>query len=669
MANSRGAVRVVVGIIVAIVVLFVVAVVALPALVNANQYHDKIQAELQSKIGRPVKLGDISLHIIPLSLRVNDVEIGEDPNFHTGKPFATAKQLDVSAKLMPLLHHDLQVDSLELMNPAIELVRDNRGTWNFASLGNANAATNADANARTAPPTPASPSSAQQKHSASPGGGNFDLSHLRLADGAVAVTDQTQGNAKRQVYDHIDAQVDGFAPDKNFTFKLTAHMPGAASHTINVDGNAGPINSSNMQSTPVDAKVTMNGVEVGEFQKFMASSSSSTTIGGLLSGDVHVKSNGPFQADGNLRLDKATANGNPLGFPIATDFHMTGDATSQQYHVAGSKVQLGDTPFPVEGEINAKPTPALADLRLSAKNASLAELGKIMSGMGVAFPQGSQVAGTLDGVLNAKGALERPMLNGNLIARNVKVSGGSVTQPIDAQSVQIAAQNLNFNSAAANVIPTLNGGLNLNIQGANIGNLDMIKQFASLAQSTFPGHNLTKIIQTTGGFAVRNGIAHTDNLKAVLDGATVAAIGDVNLASQAINARVTAVLTKAMTQQVGGTSLGGMMSSALANSDGELVVPALVTGTLSSPRFSVDMQQMAQMRLKHLLPTTANPAAAAGLLGALSGGANPNAQGGALGGVLGALGGQKQQTAQPAQQQQKPANPLKGILGGLTGKH
>jgi len=64
----------------------------------------------------------------------------------------------------------------------------------------------------------------------------------------------------------------------------------------------------------------------------------------------------------------------------------------------------------------------------------------------------------------------------------------------------------------------------------------------------------------------------------------------------------------------------GFMKTALANSQGELVIPALVTGTFSNPRFSPDVQQLAQTRLKNVVPNMNNPASVAGTLQNLLGG-------------------------------------------------
>jgi hypothetical protein len=86
------------------------------------------------------------------------------------------------------------------------------------------------------------------------------------------------------------------------------------------------------------------------------------------------------------------------------------------------------------------------------------------------------------------------------------------------------------------------------------------------------------------------------------------------------------------------------MNAALANSQGQLVIPANVTGTFQNPKFSPDPKRMAQMRLKGLMPTADNP-----LGGASS--------------ILGGFLGQKAQPAKGQQQQQTPADQLMNLFG------
>jgi hypothetical protein len=111
------------------------------------------------------------------------------------------------------------------------------------------------------------------------------------------------------------------------------------------------------------------------------------------------------------------------------------------------------------------------------------------------------------------------------------------------------------------------------------------------------------------------------------------------------------VLSQGFSQKVGGQNVGGFMKTALANNQGQLVVPALVTGTFSKPLFAPDVQQLAQMKFKNLIPNMDNPGSVAGTLQNLLGGAKPPAQ------------GQQQQQAQPATPQDNPVQQVLGLFG------
>jgi hypothetical protein len=240
----------------------------------------------------------------------------------------------------------------------------------------------------------------------------------------------------------------------------------------------------------------------------------------------------------------------------------------------------------------------------------------------------------------------------------------------------LLASNVNASfssSSATGIARSLNGNMAINLTNGKLMNLDLLHELASvgkfLGNGFGPPKNFTNVAQLTGNFDVKNGLAQTNNLKAVIDGGTLAAAGLVNLADQSLNLHVTAVLNKAISQQVGGTQVGGFMNTALANNQGELVLPVIVTGTFQHPQVAPDVQQIAKMKLDNLLPTSKNPGQlTTGILGAIlgnknQGGANGQQpagqqQKGGIGGILGALGGQQQQ------QQQQPANPAVGANQG-----
>jgi uncharacterized protein involved in outer membrane biogenesis len=248
--------------------------------------------------------------------------------------------------------------------------------------------------------------------------------------------------------------------------------------------------------------------------------------------------------------------------------------------------------------------------------------------------------------------------------------------------------NANFSStSAASIMQSLNGNLALNLVNGRLANVDLLHELASVGQFIGGGFGsaskgFTNLAQLSGNFDVRNGVAQTDNLKAAIDGGTFAAKGLINLVNDSLNLHVTAVLNKSLSQGVGGTQIGGFMNTVLANNQGELVVPVIVTGTFQHVQVTPDVQQLAQMKLQNLLPTSKNPGALTnGLLGAIMGKSQSTNGGapkqGVADDILGALGGAKQQkppqknTPQPADnadQQQQQANPLEDVLNQVLNK-
>jgi AsmA protein len=119
----------------AIVFVIVSAAAIFVATFDVNKYRGTIQSELQKRLGRPVDLGDMHLKLFPPRFGVNDLAIADDPRFSPDAPFVKAKELDVSIKLLPLLHKQIEIDSLTLQRPNVNLIKNQAGQWNFASIG------------------------------------------------------------------------------------------------------------------------------------------------------------------------------------------------------------------------------------------------------------------------------------------------------------------------------------------------------------------------------------------------------------------------------------------------------------------------------------------------------------------------------------------------------
>ena len=733
-----------------IIVLVIVAAVAVLALVDVNKYHGVVQSQLEQRLNRKVTLGEMHLGIFPPRFQVQNLAIADDPKFSTGS-FVQAQQVDVSVKLMPLFHHSVEINSLDLQRPTVELVQNTQGVWNFASLGKPTESTTGGAN----PNPPARPAGTNQPASGAPqgstsgsssSGNEFSLGKLTISDGQVALTDQAK-RSPRAVYDHINLTLTDFAPNKPFSIDAAVHLPGSGAEQIHLQGEGGPIATSNFGITPFRGTLDLKGVGIADLQKFLQTGALANTDGSL-SGKTDINSeNGKIAAKGQMTIQSPRVRGLDVGYPITADYDLSDDVNSDLLRINKTTLKLGETPLFVNGTVNLKPTPAQLDVNLKANDVSIAEAARLAAAAGVAFSPGTTVNGRVNADITARGAADKPALTGTIAGRDVQVTGKDIPQPVQVKAINLAltpneirSNDFNVTSGGTNIaarfalrqytsksplvdaavqapkaalpevlamakawgvtgldkisgagtlsldmhaagplqtigsneiLRALNGNLNTNFMNVRLAGTDISHELASIAKFIRPrgdkDQGFTNILKMTGNVLVRNGVAQTNDLQALLDLGNVGVAGTADLVTQALNLRVTAVLSKAASQQVGGTGIGGYMNTALSNNQGEIVIPAIVTGTFQHPIFQPDVQKIAQMRLKGLLPSADNPnGAVTGMLGNLlgqkTGNQNPqqkqqqqqNPGQNAVQQVLGLFGGKKQQQQQQQQPQQQP---------------
>jgi uncharacterized protein involved in outer membrane biogenesis len=740
-----------------ILLIIIVAVVVFAATFNVNKYRGTIQSELQKQLGRQVTLGDMHLGLFPPSLKVKDVAIADDPRFNTAKPFVEANELDVSIKLLPLLHKAVEINSLNLQRPSVELIKNQQGIWNFASIGHpeqsgtqptspepqqpapakGKQSSKEQAKQKPEPSQPTNPSGSSQPQQPSSSGQQFSLGDLVIKDGQVSLTDM-QKSKTPVVYDHIDVTLKDFAPDRPFTIDAAAHLPGAGNQEVRLQGKGGPLQQNNPATTPFDGTLNLKQVEIAGLSKFLNSPALVGT-NGIVSGETKINSqSGNANVEGQTTIKNAKIQGTDIPYPIVADYKLTDNLVSDLLTIHDATIKLGSTPVNINGTMNSKSTPAQIDMNIKVPNASLAEMAKLAAASGKALSPGTDVTGNVNANINAKGAADKPALNGTITANNVQMTGKDVPQPVQVSNVKLALtpnqiQSNNFNITSGQttvnalltlknytsnnplvdatlkapnaqlpallamakaygvknvdklqgqgtlnldmhavgpvkslsgdeIMRALNGNMNVNFanvkySGADISHeLGAIAGFLGKANTSTNSTGITNIVKMTGNILVKNGIAQTNNLQALLDIGNLGVTGTANLVDQALNLRVNAVLSQQFTQKLGGGSgVGGFMQTALANNSGELVIPAIVTGTFDHPKFAPDVQQVAQMKLKGLMPNFNNPTqGVGGLVGSLLGQKN-NAQ------------GQQQQQAEP-NQQQNVEGAAQQILGGLFGK-
>jgi uncharacterized protein involved in outer membrane biogenesis len=714
-----------------LIVVVIAGLLIFAATFDVNRYRGTIQSELEKRLGRKVTLGEMHLSLFPPRFRVQSPTISDDPRFSRDVAFVKAQGLDVSVKLMPLLHKDVEINSINLERPVVNLIKNPAGEWNFASLGHpaegAVPQTAPSAGGTSNPPPASSKPTPAKTESASSSGQQFSLGELTVSDGQISVLDQAKGKTP-SLYDHIDVTLKNFSPDSQFSVSAAVRMAGS-SQEAKLQGDGGPIVQGNPAATPFHGTLSLKQVGLRDFAKFVNSPALEGTDG-ILSGETKITSqSGKLTAQGQTQIQNAKVKGMELGFPISAQYDLADDLVADMLTIQKLLVKLGTTPLELSGTVNAKPTPAVLDIRAKAANVSIAEAAKLAAASGVALSQGTTATGNVNANIQARGPADKPALNGTIAGSNIQLSGKNIAQPVQIPSVNLnltpsqvqsnsfnvtsggttlntqftvhnyqaatptidatvrapnaqlpailamakaygvtsvdkvsgeGTMNLNMRASgpvkslsSAEIMRALNGTVDLNFNnvkysGANIGReLSTIAGFLNPNAGTQSSSGMTNISKMTGNIQVRNGLAQTNNLNAVLDIGNVGAVGTANLVDERLNLRLTAVLSQAVSQKAGGNSVGGFMQTALANNQGELVVPAIVTGTFSNPKFAPDVQQIAQMKLKGLVPNLQNPGSLAGALQGLLGGPKNNASG----------------TQTQPQQQNPAASPLDQVLG------
>ena len=390
----------------AVLVLLGVAVLALLRF-DVNRYRGQVQAALAGRLHRQVSIGPMRVSLRPLGIRVDNSVIGEDPAFQTGRPFARADELYVSVSPLALLRGRIELRSLELRRPSIELARNAAGAWNFTSLG---------------------------------GDGRSDgpaLQHVVISGGEVGLTDLAARDGRRVVYQHIDLTLDDYAADRPFDFVLAVTLPGSGAQRLAVRGRAGPIAKDAFAHTPFTGEVEFDEVSLSGLERFLRVEALKE-IDAVVSGTAEVRSRaGQLSSDGSLRLDRGRVRGVDIGYPITAQFDLAHNATTALLTIKPTTVRLDETPVSLDGTVSLEPDTSLLDLRVRVSDASIAETARLSSAFGIAFGTGTDVRGRVTADVRVRGPASRPGFEGRVGLRDVAISAKDLPQSVHTPAVDL----------------------------------------------------------------------------------------------------------------------------------------------------------------------------------------------------------------------------------------
>src|SRR5579864_5457803 len=396
---------------VAVLVVIILIVIVVPLFVNADTFRPKVQSELSSLLGRQVTFDHLSFSLFGGKLVAQNITIADDPAF-SSSPFIKAQKLNIGVEVMPLLFsRQVHITNFDIVSPAVQLIQNRAGKWNFSSIGG----------------SAAKPDSAQ-KPSSIP---DLTVNRLTIDNGNVTVS-SVPATSKPFVYSDVAVGVKQFSFAKSFPFELSASLP--AGGTLKLSGNAGPLSEKDAADTPFQANLQirkLDPVAAGLVD-------SSKGIGMVADIDAQANSNGTIAtSSGKIKAAKLqlAPSGSPSAQPVDIDYQVSDNLDARTGNVSDIAVHTGSVAAHVTGAYRFTADAIVLNLHLSAPNLAVDQLEQLLPVVGIKLPSGSSLhGGTLTANMAITGPATESTISGPVEIDNTSLAGfdlGSKIQGIN----------------------------------------------------------------------------------------------------------------------------------------------------------------------------------------------------------------------------------------------
>jgi AsmA protein len=522
------------SILVAVVVLLLLVVLLVPLFVNANTFRPTLETQLSTALGRKVTLGNLSFSLFSGSLVADNISITDDPAF-SSKPFLQAQSLRIGVEVVPLLfHRQLLVTSFVADSPTINLLHNGQGVWNFSNIGN----------------TAASRTQNTQQESSLP---NFTVGQMQVVNGTAVVSDLPVTSSPF-TYSKLNLSLQQFSFAKAFPFVLSASLPGGGS--LEVKGNAGPVDPKDASATPLGANITIkhfDPVAAGVVQKNQGISMLADIAAQVTSNGHTLTSNGTIRA-AQLQL---VADGSPTPSPVDLNYTVDHNLESRSGQISDLGINTGGVTVHVNGTYAMKGSQTNLALHLAAPNLPINQVEALLPAVGVRLPSGSRLqGGTLTATLAISGPATAPTISGPVQVDNTRLTGFDLSSKIGGLKPVSSSQG-------GTQIQTLRANVNSSSEGTRID--DLYTSVPPLGTATGAG-----TISPGGGLNFQ-------------------VLAKLNTTSGVAG------------QSLGGLSAGGGFVGQAVNTAATNGIPIHITGTTSNPVIHADLSGLLQKNAGNLL--------------------------------------------------------------------
>jgi AsmA protein len=322
---------------------------------------------------------------------------------------------------------------------------------------------------------------------------------------------------------------------------MTANLPAGGS--LKLDGKAGPINSSDVSASPLEAQVHVKGLDLAA-SGFV---DPSTGIAGLADFDGTLSSDGKLaRTSGTLKADKLklASKGSPAGRPVEIKYATDYDLQKQSGTLTQGDVSLGKALAKLTGTYQSQGESTLLNMKLNADGMPVDDLQAMLPALGIILPSGSSLqGGTLSANLGIAGPADKLVITG----------------PIRLAQTKLARFNLASKMSAISALSGTQTGSDTSIQNLSTD--------ARVAPEGVRTQNINLTIPALG---------------TVTGDGTISPGGALNYK---MNASLSGGAVTGLTQLAG---IGGKGGS----------IPFFIQGTTSDPKFMPDVEGMVGSQLK-----------------------------------------------------------------------
>jgi AsmA protein len=624
-------------------VLILAALLIIPRFVDLQRYKPQIEKQVSEVTGRSFRLGgDLTLSLFPWAgISLSDLHLGSLPGFDK-EDLLTLRSFEVRVKLVPLLFKDVQVKRFILEGPQIVLERDKNGRGNWEGIGK--------------PSDQISPKPPQEKKrvpETGPAGGlpikTLEVGEFAITDGSVLWIDRVKG--ERKEISDLTLRFEDVSLDRPIQLTLSAKLDG---RPLSLEGNVGPVGKEPGKGTiPLvlavkaltQLEMNLQGKIVDpatrpQFDLELALSSFSprklmAALGQAFPVETadakaldHVALKAKMKGDpqnvsvthGELYLDQSKIafsvklkdfSRPDVAFDVNLDeIDLDRYLPPPSQKKADEEEKTAEAPAPEQKKIDYTPLRRLILAgtikvgKFKAQGAKIHDIYVKVSGKDGRFNIDPLTLQLYDGDVSSKGALDVrrdvAVSNVELHATGIQV-GPLLKDVLKKDFLEGTVQSKVIVSMAGDdperIMSTLNGEGDFLFKDGAIVGIDLegmvrnVKATFGLAEAAGEGRPRTDFSELHAPFTITNGVVNTPGTSLTSPLLRVLSAGEASLVEETLDFRVEPKFVATLKGQGDAAERSGVM------------VPVLVTGTFSSPKFRPDLKGVIKKGIEERLPS------------------------------------------------------------------